>query len=167
MNYLFTIGYEGSSLEDFIATLKALNIETLVDVREIALSRRKGFSKTALKNALECAGIKYQHEKSLGSPKEIRNRLKEDKDYTRYFLEFNAYLKSQDELLKKLINTHSENIVLMCYERDPKTCHRSAVADRMGALSGIRPIPLGVQKNVARKAYQGKIMDFSQSLPAT
>ena len=48
MTELATIGYEGSAIEDFIATLKLANIEILLDVREIPLSRKKGFSKNAL-----------------------------------------------------------------------------------------------------------------------
>ncbi|MCL7420858.1 MAG: DUF488 domain-containing protein [Methylobacter sp.] len=167
MKRIFTIGYEGASLDDFIATLKLLRVEKLIDVREFATSRRKGFSKTALQKALENSNVKYQHERSLGSPKDIRHRLRQDNDYTRYFSEFRNYLETQDLLLKTLANDSSESIVLMCYERDSRICHRSVVAEKIGVLSGIRPVHLGVQKHDVRKAHQGKIMDFSQSLSAT
>jgi uncharacterized protein (DUF488 family) len=167
MKRIFTIGYEGASLDDFIATLKLLGITKLVDVREIAVSRRKGFSKTALQRALENSNVKYQHERSLGSPKDIRHRLRQDNDYNRYFTDFRNYLETQDILLQSLANDVSESIVLMCYERDSRICHRSVVAEKIGILSGIRPVHIGVQKHDTRKTHQGKIMDFSQSLPAT
>ena len=77
MTTLATIGYEGSSLEDFVATLLAANINTLVDVREVPVSRRKGFSKNALREVLEDAGLTYVHLIGLGDPKEGRDAARE------------------------------------------------------------------------------------------
>ena len=45
MKGLFTIGYEGVSLDDFLATLENTAIDVLLDIREFPVSRRKGFSK--------------------------------------------------------------------------------------------------------------------------
>ncbi len=45
---LTTIGYEGASLTAFISTLKASGVTLLLDVRELPVTRRKGFSKTPL-----------------------------------------------------------------------------------------------------------------------
>lgn len=68
MKQLFTIGYEGAALDDFMRILKAAKVDVLLDVRELAMSRRKGFSKTALGGALTDAGIHYRHEKQPGHP---------------------------------------------------------------------------------------------------
>lgn len=73
MPVLATIGYEGSSLQDFIATLRAASIRTLIDVRALPISRRPGFAKNALSKALAEAGIDYVHLKGLGDPKEGRD----------------------------------------------------------------------------------------------
>jgi uncharacterized protein (DUF488 family) len=62
---VLTIGYEGAALEDFLSTLKRARVSLLLDVREIALSRRKGFSKSALSAALSSFGIDYRHERAL------------------------------------------------------------------------------------------------------
>jgi uncharacterized protein (DUF488 family) len=125
---LATIGYEGVSLAAFLATLKAAGVTLLLDVRELPISRRKGFSKTPLSQALSKAGIGYQHERALGAPRPIRHRLREDKDLKRYFADFREYLATQDALLDELACTLSGCVALLCFERNPAECHRSVVA---------------------------------------
>lgn len=161
---VFTIGYEGASLDDFIATLKLANIQTLLDVREFAGSRRKGFAKTALKENLLANNINYHHEKRLGSPKDVRNRLRADGNYEQYFKDFNTYIETQKDLLEEIANNFSGNIALMCYERDYTTCHRRVVAEKLGYICDIKPQHLGVQKGVT--IQNSKSMDTSQSLSA-
>lgn len=165
MKKILTIGYEGASLDDFIATLQSLNVNTLIDIREFAVSRRKGFSKTALRAALEFHNIQYQHEKSLGSPKSIRHKLRKDNDYSQYFADFKVYLETQLDVLKELASTSSDTCVLMCYERDFKICHRSIVAAKLGEITGVKPQHVGVPKHEYKQAHR-KGMDFSQSISA-
>jgi len=62
---LFTVGYEGRSIDELVDALRAAGVERLVDVRELPLSRRKGFSKTALGDTLRDAGIEYIHVRAL------------------------------------------------------------------------------------------------------
>lgn len=137
MNRLMTVGYEKTSLEDFIATLKAAKVTTLLDVREIPISRRKGFSKRALSDAVIAVGIEYRHERDLGSPKPMREQLHADKDYSRFFKSFASYLKSQRSLLKSLAEELDGGVALMCFERDAATCHRSIVARHLEHLTGL------------------------------
>ena len=54
--HIFTIGYEGATLCDFLATLQLAGVQSVLDVREVAQSRRRGFSKTALAEALKEVG---------------------------------------------------------------------------------------------------------------
>ena len=75
---LFTLGYEGLTIEAFIARLQAAQVKTVVDVRELPLSRKKGFSKSAFCAALSAHGIAYLHAPALGCPKPIRNQYKAD-----------------------------------------------------------------------------------------
>jgi uncharacterized protein (DUF488 family) len=72
MGILLTVGYEGASLEDLIATLQGSDVQRLLDVRAVAQSRRRGFSKNALTEALAKGGISYTHLRQLGDPKEGR-----------------------------------------------------------------------------------------------
>src|SRR5205823_11368863 len=69
---IFTIGYEGTTVLEFIAALKGAGVERVIDVRALPLSRRPGFSKSALRAALEQAGVEYVHLKALGTPPEGR-----------------------------------------------------------------------------------------------
>ena len=82
---VYTIGYEGKNITQFIERLKLVGIEQLIDVREIALSRKNGFAKTALRKALDDNGIVYKHLPGLGSPSDIRHKLKEDWNYVAFF----------------------------------------------------------------------------------
>lgn len=153
MKNLFTIGYEGAALGDFMRALKTARIDVLLDVRELPISRRKGFSKTALGDALTQVGIAYRHEKQLGSPKTIRHRLREDGNYSRFFREFDRHLIEQSVLLKMLADELKGNVALMCYEKDHEECHRRSVADALAELVGKTPIHLGVDDH-ARKASE-------------
>jgi len=146
MTGLFTIGYEGSKVADFLGRLQAAGIDVLVDVRELPLSRRRGFSKTQLASLLEQHGIRYMHKRELGAPRKIRHELRETGDYRAYFARFNAYLRTQRAALERLIEECVGGVALMCFERDPKECHRSAVARELARLTDLSPIHLDVEE---------------------
>jgi len=160
---LFTLGYEGAELSDFLNVLKQQEIDLLLDVRELPLSRRKGFSKNALREALEGCGIDYRHERRLGSPKTLRHRLYADGDYKIFFRDFGNHLKGQQDLLETLAEELTGNVVLVCYEKDYRTCHRSAVADALAELTDVAPTHLEVTADEpARQAtYSGLGQGFS------
>ena len=94
----YTIGYQSKQFTDFIEQLENLHIDTLVDVREIPNSRRKEFSKTRLSKYLKDRNINYIHLKDLGSPKEIRTKLKKDNDYNFFFKTYSSYLERKSSL---------------------------------------------------------------------
>lgn len=166
MNAIFTIGYEGALISEFIHTLKRSEVSILLDIREIPLSRKKGFSKTALAAAAQKAGIKYQHEKLLGSPKTIRDKLRQDGNYKSFFKAFDVYLQTQTALLAQLAKTIKGNVVLMCYERDPLTCHRLSVAKKLEELTGKKPKHLAVLPQGRGNAPKAAYLHIGQSLPA-
>ncbi len=136
MGTIFTIGYEGSTPDLFVKTLQQHDVEILLDIREFAISRKKGFSKNQLKDLLMSGGIGYRHERQLGSPKDVRKRLYESKDYKVFFEEYDEYLKSQEALLATLGTEIDCNVALMCFEKDVLTCHRKSVARELSLLTG-------------------------------
>ena len=142
MRKLYTIGYEGMELHSFIGTLKAYDVDILLDVRELPASRKRGFSKSALRAALEAEGIEYRHEKPLGTPKAIRHQVRIDGDYKRFFRAFGRHLAKQDDVLERLAKELKGNVALMCWEHDYTTCHRLPVSKRFEDLTGKRPIHL-------------------------
>ncbi|MCX5727112.1 MAG: DUF488 domain-containing protein [Candidatus Saganbacteria bacterium] len=134
---LFTIGYEGSDLDTFIARLEKSQIERVVDVREIPFSRKPGFSRTPLREKLEQEGIEYVHIQQLGSPKAIRSKLKEDEDYESFFHAFSTYLNDNQFAIEEAYRHVLEaTCCLMCFERMPDKCHRSMVAEKIRQRDG-------------------------------
>lgn len=145
---LHTIGYEKAELDDFISTLVLAKINTLVDVRDRAQSRKRGFSKTALSEALNNAGINYQHMKQLGDPKEGREAARAGQ-WEKFDKIYSAVLRSEvAQLAVKEIAKLSKNsnACLLCYERDFKTCHRKYISDQVDQLNSTKTKHLGVVK---------------------
>jgi len=127
---LYTVGYEGLSIEEFIELLKSHDVEHLIDIRDAPISRKPGFSKTALSAALAAASIRYSHVRALGCPKPIRACHKATHDWTRYTRDFKLYLAAQGAALTELrAAAETSPSCLMCFEADVTHCHRLFVAE--------------------------------------
>ncbi|MEH6653920.1 DUF488 domain-containing protein [Loktanella salsilacus] len=131
MKKMFTIGYEGADVEQLVATLVALDVKVLADVRELPLSRKKGLSKNGLNDRLAEAGIKYIHYKTLGDPKPGRDAAKagDFKTFERIFYGHMAKEDTQAAIADLLKVASSDLTCMMCFERCAKHCHRSIIAD--------------------------------------
>ena len=152
MNDLLTIGYEGSSLDDFIETLKFAKIEVLLDIRDLPLSRKPGFSKKALAAAVEKAGLRYVHMKELGDPKPGREAARRG-DTKAFKKIFGAHLKrenSQNALVDAVNIASNSRACLFCFERDHSGCHRTIVADAMAGRKPLKVFHLGVRAGLAK-----------------
>ncbi len=131
---MFTIGYSGHTLDTFIEMLRASGVSLLLDIRRTPLSRKKGFSKTALQRALEDAGIAYRHLPTLGSPAELRRDLQQAKDYSAFFAAFREYLHTREDDISQAAGlVATERVCLMCLEQSPDECHRSVVAEALAS----------------------------------
>lgn len=128
---VYTVGYEGKNLEDLINTLTEKGVKSLLDVREQPRSRRKEFSREELKRALKKAGIEYFSFKELGTPKEIRKKLKENSiSFEKFAEEYRNHLaKNENFLLLLKILASEKTSVLMCYEANWRKCHRSILTE--------------------------------------
>jgi uncharacterized protein (DUF488 family) len=134
MSVVYTIGYEGTDIDRFVATLKAVGVRRLADVRAVAISRKKGFSKRKLAERLEAEGIEYVHFQKLGDPKPGRDAARAGQ-YDAFRAIYSAHLDSPEarESLDELTAaTAEEPTCLLCFERDPETCHRTMVARELG-----------------------------------
>jgi uncharacterized protein (DUF488 family) len=141
---IWTIGYEKVGVPDFIAALKAAKIKTLIDVREVANSRRAGFSKKALAASLDAAGIAYIHLKPLGTPKAGREaaRKGDTKTMRRIFEAKMAEPESQLALAEAAELAKKARACLMCLEHDWRDCHRTIVAGYLSEDFGLGPTNL-------------------------
>ncbi len=147
---VFTIGYEQASLDVFLLQLARARVEILVDVRDVAVSRRKGFSKTALSQALASAGLEYTHLRGLGDPKVGRLAAREGR-LAEFRKIYAAHLKTDRavadfETLEELVR--KRRACLMCYEADPTDCHRSILTTRLANRIDSRTNHLDARRNV-------------------
>lgn len=137
---LYTFGYEGLAVGEFIDRLHAAGVRTVVDVRELPLSRKKGFSKQSFAEALRAAGIDYVHMPVLGCPKPIRNNYKANGNWKTYTRAFNAYISTQKSAILDLAKlSRQKTACLVCFEADFAYCHRSFVA-RAAVAVGAPPV---------------------------
>jgi len=128
---LFTIGYEGLSVESYINKLIENNIKLLCDVRGNPLSRKFGFSKNSLEHFLANIGIEYLHIPELGIASNKRKNLETNEDYKTLFNEYETSLNKKQIYLEKIysiINTR-KRIALTCFEHNPDCCHRHIIRD--------------------------------------
>lgn len=127
---LYTIGYEGLNQAEFLSCLKKYNVSVVADVRNLPLSRKKGFSKTPLSEFLHNEHIEYMNFPDLGADKTLRNQLKESGNYEIFFQEIEQSLLRHIDTLQKInqMICHGKNVALLCFEKNYKLCHRSIVA---------------------------------------
>jgi uncharacterized protein (DUF488 family) len=148
---LFTLGYENASIEDFISTLKEAEIELIIDVRELPLSRKKGFSKNILNETLIANGIEYVHLKGLGDPKEGRDAAKSG-NMAKFIKIFSSHMlteKAKADLDLAVDLASLKTACLLCYERDHHDCHRTIVAKAISQKTNQAIRPIGVRKGIA------------------
>ena len=137
---LFTIGYEGSTIDNFLAVLSEVGIDLLIDVRDVPLSRKKGFSKSALAGHLGENGIEYLHLKGLGDPKSGRLAARAGR-YDEFRRIFNAHLRTcvaQEDIQRGVQAVRKRMACLLCFERDHVHCHRCIVAEEMVRQGGFK-----------------------------
>ena len=126
---IFTIGYEGATVPEFIAALLKAGVGRVIDVRALPLSRRPGFSKSALRAALEESNIDYIHLKALGTPSEGRAAARAGRhaDMERIYagqLELPEAIAQSAQMLEL---AREKPTALLCMEREPAHCHRTSL----------------------------------------
>lgn len=124
---IFTIGYEAATVGEFVSALKKADIQRVIDVRGVPNSRRPGFSKTPLRNALSEEGIDYFPLRALGTPTDGRAAARAGRhdDLERIYggqLELPEAIAQGAQMLELAAEKPS---ALLCYERNPAGCHRT------------------------------------------
>jgi uncharacterized protein (DUF488 family) len=137
---LFTIGYEGRALDEMIAELLAHRIDRVIDVRDLPLSRRRGFSKTPLREALVANDIEYVHLRQAGNP------FRREKDLiprTELLAKYKVHLATAGQAITDVTDAvRGRRVSLLCYERHPGECHRSLLSKRVARRLSTKIIDL-------------------------
>ena len=127
---LFTIGYEQATPSAVLNEIKRAKVGLLVDTRAVAASRRPGFSKRQLAASLDEIGVPYLHLQKLGTPAEGREAARAGK-LDKLWKIYDKHIKTKDaqEALGELVALikSGQRIALLCYCRNPNTCHRSRI----------------------------------------
>lgn len=131
---IYTIGYEATTMADFLAALTGAGVKRVIDVRALPLSRRPGFSKSMLSATLREAGIDYVHLKALGTPKRGRDAAKKgDVATLRAVYDDQLALPEAQAAAARMRELAAEMpSALLCYERDPCHCHRTLLLQAEG-----------------------------------
>ena len=124
---IFTIGYEGATVGEFLAALEKAGVKRVIDVRALPLSRRPGFSKTPLSAALGEAGIEYVHLKALGTPSAGRTaaRAGRHEEMARIYAGQLELPEAIAQSAQMLAMAEEKPSALLCMERKPAHCHRT------------------------------------------
>lgn len=123
----FTIGYAGRTLPEFLDALVDAGVDRVVDVRALPLSRRKGFSKSALGDALAKKGIEYVHLRSAGNPYRDQKN-----DVGRCLALYAGHLDENPLVLDEVdAALDGRRAALLCVEAEACQCHRSIIAGRL------------------------------------
>ena len=135
MMRIFTIGYEATTVGEFIAALQDAGVKRVIDVRALPLSRRPGFSKTALRGALEESGIEYVHLRALGTPADGRAAARAGRhaDLERIYAGQLELPEAIAQSAQMLALAREKASALLCMEREPAHCHRTLL------LSAVAP----------------------------
>lgn len=157
----YTIGYEGTEIGNFVATLVTAGVSLVVDIRDVAHSRKRGFSKRSLEQHLADAGLGYVHVRALGDPKPGREAAKSG-DYDRFRQIFTSHLRTEGAkaaLRETGDLLRNDTTCLLCFEHDHSVCHRAIVAERLAAATGTRVYHLQVPKVAAGRQAGTKAND--------
>ncbi len=129
---VFTVGYEGLTIDAFLYKLIANNITVVVDVRNNPQSMKYGFSKKSFKQFIENAGMRYIHMPELGIPSSMRKGLGESISHAKLFQKYETkLLPKQEAATKQLLDLTNKNerIAMVCFEADHHFCHRFTLVE--------------------------------------
>lgn len=140
---VYSIGYSGFSIGNFVDTLHLNKIVLLVDVRSQPYSHYfPDFNKDKLEQTLAHERIFYRnYAKEFGARQDNRQYYS-----SKGYLDFELFAKSSAFLsgVTKLVNSMAQGyqFALMCAEKDPINCHRTILVARTFHDSGYKVIHL-------------------------
>ena len=140
---VYTVGYEGKSVDTFFNHLLKLGIDVLIDVRANPISRKYGFSGARLGQFCERLWLEYCHVPSLGIPSNARTGLSTFASYQRLLNRYGRLiLAKRCEEVEEVGQFCRRPSVLMCFEKDVHYCHRGRLADAVADTTGLEVVHL-------------------------
>lgn len=165
---VYTIGYQNTQVDGLLNYLMSLGIKVIVDVRRNAFSRRYGYSGRTLSRICGKVDFEYHHVPDLGIPPVWRRDLPCPSDYKdlfrRYRREIMPHVESQ--VREVSLVTTVKPTVLLCYEADPRCCHRSILAASVAKNTGLPVVNLrcGIEREASKNPSANNGQDLSSSI---
>jgi uncharacterized protein (DUF488 family) len=139
--FIYTIGYQQTSVSELLSFISQNGIKRIIDVRQNPVSRKPGFSKKKISLLADKAGLEYVHVRDVGIESKDRKNLRTEADYKhlldRYEKQISRKKQKQVETVAKLVMEKPS--VLICYEADPEFCHRARLASVIARRRRIKP----------------------------
>ena len=140
---VYTVGYQGLSIDAFLNLLISRGITYLVDSRFTPASRVYGYHATTLRRLCGYVGIGYQPEPMLGVAKLERAQFLQSRNHTKFAEDYERVLNDNHDRVRETARLVATNpAAVMCYERDVRDCHRSILAQELAAISGLDTVEL-------------------------
>lgn len=141
---VYTIGYEGRSVDGFLDKLLHTGVRRIVDVRANPVSMKYGFAKSSLSSLADKVGIGYVHCPELGIPSNRRKQAQTDTDFRKLFNYYESQIlpAQEDDAAKVAELMKASPSVLLCMEREAVNCHRGRLATRIAALNKLDVVHL-------------------------
>jgi len=141
---VYTVGYEGRSLDAVLDLLLRKGIRQLLDVRKNAYSMKYGFGRAVLESAAERCGIGYRHLSELGIPTELRTGIGSRQDYDALFQHYEREILPAQEssVVRADVLLHEKPSALLCFEADPSMCHRTRLAKLLARRNRLEVVHL-------------------------
>jgi uncharacterized protein (DUF488 family) len=131
MSTIYTIGYKGKSLADFVGQLRGAGVDVVIDVRLRNTSHLAGYTKRDDLAFLlrEGFGIAYEHHPELAPTNEIFDAYREDGDWAAYESAFPPLLaeRAAEEVAREILARYHAPC-LLCSEPTAEHCHRRLIA---------------------------------------
>jgi uncharacterized protein (DUF488 family) len=137
---IYSLGYEGISIDAYLNTLVRMDIKTVIDVRKNPISMKYGFSKKTLEKALDALDVKYLHLPELGIESKERQELSSLESYNKLFDSYEKEVLSQsDGYVQKIVSEFKvqKRVVLTCFEKSHLYCHRSRICNLIESRYGL------------------------------
>lgn len=142
---IFTIGYEGNSIDDYLRRLIKSDIDIVVDVRSNPQSMKFDFNKKALSGFLSKIKVEYVGIPELGIPSDMRVELSDYDSYQKLFAIYDSEILPLQTASVAQIGTMidaGKRVALTCFEKNHMMCHRYRIAQKISREHGYNIINL-------------------------
>jgi uncharacterized protein (DUF488 family) len=141
---VYTVGYEDCSVDGFFEKLLRAGIRRVIDVRSNPVSRKYGFARSSMSAIAGKVSIEYVHRPELGITSERRKGVESSSDFNRLFSYYEKQIlpSKSHEIDDVAALMKASPSVLVCMEKEAVDCHRSRLATRIAAVTGLKIVHL-------------------------